>query len=72
MKGLTKRQKEVLEIIKSHIWELGRPPTVREIADMINVSWHASWLHIEALRKKGYIEKQKNISRGIRVTGKYD
>jgi len=37
MKNLTKRQEEILNLIKSHIQDLGFPPTRADIASKLKV-----------------------------------
>jgi len=59
-KGLTERQKRVLEIIKDTIRKSGYPPTEREIAQKLGLKWiKGVQRHIDALKKKGYIKKGK-------------
>lgn len=68
MEPLTDRQKKVLSFIQKHQGEYGYPPSVREIADHIGAKWsHGVERHLEALQKKGYIEREAVKSRGIRL-----
>jgi repressor LexA len=69
MKGLTVRQKEVLEYIKSFIREYKYPPTVREVADHLHVSVKGAYDHLKALQKKQAIKCNLNRSRAIKVLG---
>lgn len=63
---LTRRQKEILEYIEKMITEAGKSPTIREIGKKFNISsTNGVRSHLEALMKKGYIKRQKLISRGI-------
>jgi repressor LexA len=56
-KGLTARQKEVLDFIISFQEETGRPPTGPEIATHFGFKDHSSaYQHIKLLEKKGYVE----------------
>ena len=65
--GLTKRQEIVLRYILRSIKERGYPPALWEIAKEIKVKSEAgAKRHIEALVRKGYIEKEKRVHRGIR------
>lgn len=65
---LTKRQNEILELIKQHIEETGFPPTRAEIARTFGFrSPNAAEEHLRALQKKGAIEITPNTSRGIRI-----
>lgn len=70
MYKLTKRQTEILELIKSHIEETGFPPTRAEIAKTFGFrSPNAAEEHLRALARKGAIEITPGASRGIRVPG---
>jgi len=65
---LTKRQNEVLDLIKQNISETGYPPTRAEIALALGFkSANAAEDHIKALAKKGAIEIVPGASRGIRL-----
>ncbi len=68
-KTLTDKQRAILEYIQQQIVERGHPPTVREIGEEFNISsTNGVRTHLTALIKKGYIKKQKLISRGIELT----
>lgn len=68
MKALTKRQTQVLELIKSHIQATGMPPTRVEIARELGFrSANAAEEHLKALNRKGMIEMIPGASRGIRL-----
>ena len=67
MKGLTVRQKKVLDYIKEYIEEEKYPPTIREIADYLGISVKGSYDHVKALEKKSYIKCRGNRSRAIEV-----
>jgi len=68
MLKLTKRQTEVLELIRQNIEETGYPPTRVEIAERLGFkSANAAEDHIKALAKKGAIEIVPGASRGIRL-----
>jgi repressor LexA len=66
---LTPRQAEILEAIRRHIEEEGRPPSHPELARALGLaSTNAVFKHLAALEKKGAIELTPGIARGIRVT----
>lgn len=68
MQGLTARQQEVLELIKTYAEETGYPPTRAEIARILGFkSANAAEEHIKALARKGAIEIIPGASRGIRL-----
>ena len=69
MKPLTDKQRRVLEFIRERIDRDGCPPTVREIAKRFRfASTSTARAHLNALEKKGYIERHFHASRGIRLT----
>jgi repressor LexA len=65
--NLTERQREILEYIEKFIKLNGYPPSIRDICRDFNISSpRGAAKHLEALEKKGYIERT-GVSRGIRV-----
>ena len=67
MKGLTDRQRQVLNFIAQFTDDNVSPPTVREISEHFGISLRAVQDHIAALQKKGYISQSQKRSRSIRV-----
>ena len=66
MKTLTKRQEEILNLIKSHISDFGFPPTRADIARTLGFkSPNAAEQHLRAIEKKGFISILSGASRGI-------
>ena len=66
MKNLTKRQEEILDLIKSHISDFGFPPTRADIANTLGFkSPNAAEQHLRAIEKKGFIKILSGASRGI-------
>ncbi|MFV1957414.1 MAG: transcriptional repressor LexA [bacterium] len=66
---LTARQEEVLNFIKDFTSRTGFPPTVRELADHINIaSPRGAFKHLEALQNKGWIKRTPGLSRSIEFT----
>jgi len=65
---LTKRQQQVLDLVKDYIDETGYPPTRAEIAQQLGFrSANAAEEHLKALARKGAIEMVAGASRGIRL-----
>lgn len=63
---LTKRQRCVYEFIESYIHEKGFGPTVREIAEAVNLSSPSTiHVHLKTLEEKGYIVRDPLKSRSI-------
>ncbi|TSC94820.1 MAG: SOS regulatory protein LexA [Candidatus Berkelbacteria bacterium Athens1014_28] len=69
MESLTKRQKEILDFIRSFIEENGYAPSFREIAyyfELSSVSTVAEYISI--LEEKGYLTKEAMEARSIQLT----
>ena len=67
--SLTDKQKKVLEFIQRQITDRGHSPTIREIGEKFGIqSTNGVRTHLNALIKKGYLKKEKFISRGIELT----
>ncbi|MCR5218938.1 transcriptional repressor LexA [Treponema sp.] len=67
MKGLTERQREILDFIAQFCEDNSYSPTVREIGLHFKISIRAVQDHIIALQKKGYIVQTQHVSRSIRI-----
>jgi repressor LexA len=71
MKPLTIKQRTIYNFIERYCCEQGFPPTLREIGEGTGVSnISAVRGHITAIEKKGYIQKQPDKARSIRVIAK--
>ncbi|MBW2038336.1 MAG: transcriptional repressor LexA [Deltaproteobacteria bacterium] len=66
METITEKQKEVYNLIVESIKRLGYPPSLREIGAAMKITPNAVRGYLDALVKKGYIERD-SIARGIRV-----
>jgi len=68
---LYKRQRQILDFISQYIQKYGSSPTLQEIADAIEVSSLATvHEHLQALEKKGVIQRFKGAVRGIKILDK--
>jgi len=66
---LTEKQKAVLEFIQRQITDRGHSPTIREIGEKFSIqSTNGVRTHLNALIKKGYLKKERFISRGLELT----
>src|SRR3954465_4950057 len=67
MQGLTDRQHQVLEYIRSSISNRGSPPTLREIGAHMGIrSTNGVNDHLRALERKGYLTREDMKSRALR------
>jgi len=65
---VTKRQKEILDFIKDFITERGYSPTLEEIRKRLKLSAVSTvHQHINALIKKGYLNRFGNLARAIEI-----
>jgi repressor LexA len=68
MEELTKRQQEILHMIRDFIADSGFPPTRAEICSAMGFnSPNAAEEHLRTLERKGAIEMLAGASRGIRL-----
>jgi repressor LexA len=67
MKGLTPRQKQILDYVGQFISVHKFPPTIREISEKFSISVKGAYDHVKALKKKNYIRFDANRSRTIEV-----
>lgn len=66
---LTKKQKQILDYIKQYIQKKGYSPSLEEIGRRFKVGKSTVHQHVEAIKEKGYLSKQKNQPRAIDVLG---
>lgn len=63
-----KRQRQILDFIKQHIESTGSAPTLRQIADALNVNSLATvHEHLQTLEQKGLIRRQHGKTRAIEL-----
>ncbi len=66
--ALTQQQTKVLTFVEGHLAGNGFPPTIREIGRAVGlININAVRGHLTALEKKGYITKEPDKARSIRV-----
>lgn len=67
-KNLTDKQHNTLEKIKTYIRDHNKSPTLSELMAILELNAISSvQRHLDALKKKGYLIAEKNISRGLRL-----
>lgn len=68
---ITKKQREVLDFVKSYSKKKGYAPSLEEICKHFKLSSvSTAHFHISKLKKEGYLEKLKNRARAISVPEK--
>lgn len=68
---ITKRQKEVLQIIYNNIKDSGFPPSFSELKERLNISSNQSLLDFfSALERKNLIIREQGSARGIKILKK--
>jgi len=67
---LSERQQKILEFLQEFISDHRFPPTIREIGRAAGISsTSVVKYNLEALERKGFIQRDREISRGIRLLG---
>ncbi len=67
-KGLGERHKKILEFLRVYQEREGYPPTIREIGEETDISSTSVVnYYLDQLEKMGKIERQRKISRGVRL-----
>ena len=70
MRELTEREQRVLDFIVGRTREKGSPPTIREIGEAFQIaSTNGVRYYLSALERKGYIARNRRVSRGIELVG---
>jgi SOS regulatory protein LexA len=65
MGNITPKQKDILDFILSFLDKEGYSPSLEEIAKRFKKSIPTIHQHVEALKSKGFLLKEDNVSRGI-------
>ncbi|HSR20609.1 MAG TPA: transcriptional repressor LexA [Anaerolineales bacterium] len=69
-KGLGERHQRILEFIQDYQRKHKHPPSIREIGENCRISSTSVVnYYLDQLEKSGHIERDRRISRGLRVTG---
>jgi repressor LexA len=68
--GLSERQQRIYEFITKFMNEKGRPPTIREIGAKVGItSTSVVNYNLNILVREGLIQREKEVSRGLRLVG---
>jgi repressor LexA len=69
-KGLSERHQKILEFLKSYQTANKYPPSIREIGENTGISSTSMVnYYLDQLEKMGMIERDRKISRGVRLVG---
>lgn len=67
-KGLSERHRKILALLHEYSINEGYPPSIREIGERTSItSTSVVNYYLEQLERWGYIERDRKISRGLRV-----
>jgi repressor LexA len=67
-KGLSERQKKILDVLEWHQNQTGYPPSIREICTKAEISSTSVVnYYLDQLEEMGFIERDGRVSRGIRL-----
>lgn len=70
MNNLTPRQQEILDFLRTYIEKHDYPPSIRDIQEGCNISSTSVVdYNLRKLEEKGYIRRDREISRGIELLG---
>ena len=70
-KPLSKRQQSILQFTQEYMEEHSRPPTIREIGKAVGInSTSVVNYKLGKLEEKGYLDRDPDVSRGLRLTEK--
>jgi repressor LexA len=70
-KPLSKRQQNILQFTRDYMNEHSRPPTIREIGKAVGInSTSVVNYNLGKLEEKGYLDRDPDVSRGLRLTDK--
>ena len=68
-KRLSKRQRRILEFLDEYVTENGYPPSIREIGAAAGISSTSVVVYnLERLEERGYISRDREVSRGLKLT----
>jgi len=66
--GLSERHKKILEVLEDYQVNVGYPPSIREIGKEAGISSTSVVnYYLDQLEDKGYIERDRKVSRGMRL-----
>lgn len=67
-RGLSERQRRILDVIQRFHSHFGYPPSIREICDKAEISSTSVVnYYLDQLEEMGFIERDRRVSRGVRL-----
>ena len=71
-KGLSDKHKRVLDVLERYTDQHGYPPSIREMCSRANISsTSVANYYLDRLEELGFIERDRRVSRGVRVIKSY-
>jgi len=65
--GITPKQRETLRTVRDFLAQRGHPPTIGELAEMLEVTGPTAYASVNQLVRKGYLKREPNKRRGISI-----
>lgn len=65
--GITPKQRETLRAVRAFLAQRGQPPTIGELAGMLDVSGPTAYASVNQLVRKGYLRREPNKRRGVSI-----
>jgi repressor LexA len=65
--GITPKQRETLRAVRDFLAQRGYPPTIEELAGLLDVSGPTAYASVNQLVRKGYLRREPNKRRGISI-----
>ncbi len=66
---MSEKQGELVSVIRAFVKEHGFAPTVREIAELMEIGHGTAQRLLQDLADSGKIEKRERVARGYRIRG---
>ena len=66
---MNQAERELISVIRSFVKEHGYAPTVREIAELMDIGHGTAQRLLQGLADSGKIEKRERVARGYRIRG---
>ncbi|MBF0395738.1 MAG: transcriptional repressor LexA [Desulfobacterales bacterium] len=69
---ITEPQKKTLKAISEYIEQMGYPPTVKELGDVLGISHASAHAQVNYMIKNGYLKRDGNKARGLSIVRRPD